>query len=85
MTTTAYTATPDAWTKVADGLENVLITNEYVWPVQVHVGTADPAAGVAFHEATASEPFAMHGIAGQKVYVRSGHATRSMTVTVTAA
>ncbi|SCM73332.1 hypothetical protein KL86PLE_110026 [uncultured Pleomorphomonas sp.] len=85
MATTAYTATSDNWLKVSDGLENVLISHKYVWPLQVHVGAADPAPDVAYHEISASDAFCMHGISGLNVYVRAGSPGGSIKLSVTAA
>ncbi len=78
------TVSSDAWTKVSDGAENVLITHGYVWPLHVFRGLAAPAAGAGYHSITADQSFSMSGIIGQKIYARSGKAGASMVIAVDA-
>ena len=83
MSTTTQIAPADSWLKISDDLENVLITHGWVYPVHVYVGASAPDANSAYHECTASRPFAMSGIGAVDVFIRSGH-TAALSVTVTA-
>lgn len=82
MPTTNRTAPAGSWLKISDNLQNVLITNGTMTKVRVHVGTADPASDAAYHFCTHDRDFAMAGVSGQKVYIRSdGDAPVPVTVT----
>lgn len=83
MPTTNQNAPVGSWLKISDKLQNVVVTNETVYPVRVHVGTAAPAAGAASHPCTSEQPFVMSGVTGQDVYIRSAGAT-AVPVVVTA-
>lgn len=85
MTATLFkTVTSDAWVLASDGLENVLITHNSVWPMLVFRGDAAPTADDGYHSLDASKPYQMSGISGQKVYVKCGEPGKTMTVTVDA-
>ncbi len=79
-----YTVNSTDWTLVSDGLENVLIGHESVFPMHVFRGTAAPTGSDGYRTCSADEPWSMSGISGQKVYVRCGKSGEAMVVTVDA-
>lgn len=78
------TVTSDNWELLSDGLSNVLVGHESVWPMHIFRGTAAPTADDGYRALSADQPYAMSGIPGQKIYARCGQPGRSMVLTVDA-
>ncbi|KEQ05756.1 hypothetical protein [Pseudorhizobium pelagicum] len=81
--TTIQTAPVGSWLRVADDLQNVLISHDWVYPVHVFVGASAPDPNSAYHVCRSDRPFSLSGITGQDVYIRSG-TDRPLDVVVTA-